>query len=205
LRYPSHTLRKLKTAQTITIIGFGDSLTFGWCADKGYLDFLYEILSQHFADAYIDIINCGIPGDTAAGGLARLSSDVIKKNPDCVIIQFGLNDAFTGCSVEQFRQTMSHLIDKLLKETQADLLLTTSVWFDMPSAYNHAELFYHCMEEIAEDRALPIVRLHAQWKQAVDDGLDQNKLVQADGVHPTREGYRVMAEIIGEVFTRETL
>ena len=39
------------------------------------------------------IINAGIGGHNTENARARLQKDVLSKNPDVVIIQFGINDA----------------------------------------------------------------------------------------------------------------
>ncbi len=197
---PQRTIHKLRSNQAVTLVGFGDSLTYGWNADKGYLDFLHETLARQFPKAHLTILNRGVPGDTAAGGIERLGFDIVEAKPDCVVIQFGLNDVFSGYDVAMFRRNMLRLIEGLETTTEADLVLTTSVWFDMPSVYDHAFCFYQCIEDIAQERELPIVRLHARWKQHIDNGSIQRHLVQADGIHPTREGYYLMADIIAELF-----
>ena len=160
-----HTLHKFQAAQSVTIVALGDSLTYGWNANKGYLDFFKDTLKKRYPESPLTIINSGIPGDTADGGLARLDTDVIRHKPDCVLIQFGLNDAFTGYSVEQFYSNLWALLVKLSEKTDAELILTTSVWFEPLSVYTHALPFYKCIEAIAEDRSLPIVLLHERWKQ----------------------------------------
>src|SRR3990172_12452360 len=93
-------IKKLKAGETLTIVALGDSLTHGWLVRKGYLDFMSEMIKSRYPHRTVKIINRGVPGDTAEGGLARLEHDVIDLNPDLVFIQFGLNDAFSGISAE---------------------------------------------------------------------------------------------------------
>jgi lysophospholipase L1-like esterase len=48
-----------------------------------------------------------------------------------------------------------------------------------------------------------VARVHEHWKQQVKSGaVDFQELVQFDGVHPTVNGYRLMAEAVMEVFTQ---
>ena len=54
--------------------------------------------------------------------------------------------------------------------------------------------------ESGEKEGLPVARVHEYWKEQVSSGLNNNMLVQADNVHPTVEGYRVMAEAVMHVF-----
>lgn len=90
---PIKTILKLKSGAETTIVALGDSLTQGWMVRKGYMDFLEEMFRETFPESRLHLINCGIPGDTAEGGLYRLRN-VLDFNPDCVFVQFSLNDAF---------------------------------------------------------------------------------------------------------------
>lgn len=55
-----------------------------------------KILSMMFPFAQINIVNAGISGDTAQGGLQRLERDVLRFNPDLVVVCYGLNDSNKG-------------------------------------------------------------------------------------------------------------
>ena len=79
-------------------------------------------------------------------------------------------------------------------------MLITSVY--MGSAYENemADGFYTRLEELAVVNSLPIARVHEYWRSKIEQGTEFKKLVQFDMVHPTVEGYRLMAEAILEVF-----
>ena len=65
---PEKTIAKLKSGEDVKIVAIGDSLTYGWQVSKGYLDFLKEMLRKRYPKAAFQIVNKGIPGDTASGG-----------------------------------------------------------------------------------------------------------------------------------------
>ncbi len=194
------TKRKLASGEALTIVALGDSLTQGWMVRKGYLDFLEEMLAGRFPGSRARLVNRGIPGDTAEGGLYRLSDDVISYGPDCVFIQFALNDAFSGYPVERYRNNIQAMIDRIESQTDADILLVTSVALGNDAENAVAERFYGRLEELARENELPIARVHEYWRKKISAGADFRKLVQFDMVHPTVEGYRLMAEAIMEAF-----
>jgi acyl-CoA thioesterase-1 len=191
---------KLQKGEKFSLVALGDSLTYGWLVRKGYLDFINEMIKVRYPKSRVAITNRGIPGDTAEGGLARLQHDVIDLNPDLVVIQFGLNDALSGISPETFEHTVTTIVKKLKAGTKSEILLLTSV----PIMNGHenfvAEQFYHSILNAAEKEHVPVVQVHGYWKKRISEGLDSKKLVQADQVHPTLEGYRLIAEAIMEVF-----
>jgi len=123
---PFRTIAKLKSGAETTVVALGDSLTQGWMVRRGFLDFLAEMLRKAYPESRFRIVNRGIPGDTAEGGLHRLRADVLDHNPDCVLIQFALNDAFCGYGVEQFGQYVQWMVDQIREDGDAEIVLVTS-------------------------------------------------------------------------------
>ena len=95
------------------------------------------------------------------------------------------------------------MIAGIRKNTKAEVVLVTAVWLDDPGSYDFVEKsFYGKLEELAEKFGLPVARVHDHWRRQVLSGaVDFQELVQFDGVHPTVEGYRLMAEAVMEVFS----
>ena len=58
-----------------------------------YADQIRDALPDYLTNDTINVYNEGIGGNRTDEGLARLSTDVQSKNPDLVIIQFGINDS----------------------------------------------------------------------------------------------------------------
>jgi acyl-CoA thioesterase I len=198
---PEKTIAKLKSGEDVKIVAIGDSLTYGWQVSKGYLDFLKEMLKKHYPGTYFQIVNKGIPGDTASGGLDRIDTDVYFYNPDCVLVEFALNDAFCGFSSELFGRNIHEMIAGIRKNTQAEVVLVTAVWLDDPKSYEFVEEFYGKLEEMAQKFGLPVARVHEHWRRQVKGGsVDFQDLVQFDGVHPTVAGYKLMADAVMDVF-----
>ena len=167
--------------------------------DKGYLDYLKELFVVKYPRSLLKIINRGIPGDTAEGGLARLRRHVLASEPDLVFVQFGLNDAFSGCSVESFARNIIGIISGIQKASSAEILLMTSGALE-DREYEIAGPFYERLAEVARQQSIPIALVHRYWEQKIAGGVSFDTLVQADRVHPTTEGYRLMAEAVVEKF-----
>jgi acyl-CoA thioesterase-1 len=199
---PEKTIAKLKSGEEVKIVAIGDSLTYGWLVSKGYLDFLREMIKKRYPKASFQIVNKGIPGDTADGGLDRIDSDVYFYNPDCVLVEFALNDAFCGFSSELFGRNIQEMIAGIRNNTGAEVVLVTAAYLDDPTSYDYVEKsFYGKLEEMGEKFSLPVARVHEHWRQQIQAGaVGFEDLVQFDGVHPTVEGYRFMAEAVMEVF-----
>ncbi len=198
---PTTTLEKLSKGENVTIVALGDSLTYGWMVDKGYIDYFYDFLQNCYPTATIKIVNKGIPGDTADGGLHRVSYDVIHYKPDCVLIQFALNDYACGYSPSVFGNYIRAIINSIKDKLTCDIVLVTSVWFgDFPEA-RRAYTLYDTLIAIANEYRLPIAKTHEYWENAVKNGTPLQELVQFDGVHPTEEGYYIMSLALQDLFS----
>ncbi|WP_442601891.1 SGNH/GDSL hydrolase family protein [Paenibacillus sp. KN14-4R] len=83
------------------ILGFGDSITSGV-----YLPvedtYLYKLGQRFGCGTY----NAGVPGNNTTQGLARIQTDVIVREPDLTIIEFGMNDHYATA-------LNTHLVDKI--------------------------------------------------------------------------------------------
>ncbi|HOW82604.1 MAG TPA: GDSL-type esterase/lipase family protein [Spirochaetota bacterium] len=197
---PSGILQKIQSKEKITIVGLGDSLTQGWMARKGYLDFLKELLHGKYPAKRFTVINSGIPGDTAEGGLHRLSRDALDYNPDVILVQFALNDAFIGVPVDIFRNQIAGIVATIKNDSDAEAALLTSVYIREPAEYRMAKVFYDALEKVSAKENIPFARVHEYWEKAVGAGADHGRMVQYDGVHPTVDGYRLMAEAVFGLF-----
>jgi acyl-CoA thioesterase-1 len=197
---PTRTIHNLSTGTPVTIVALGDSLTQGWMVSKGYVDFLKEMLHAKFPQSRFLLVNSGIPGDTADSGLYRMKWDVLHHNPDCVFIQYAINDAFSGFTEQQFKRSIKGIIDTVRENGDAEIVLITSVYIGDNDDNRLVEGYYHQLEILGKDYRIPVVLTHEYWKKKIREGILFGTLVQFDGVHPTEEGYRLMAEAVMGIF-----
>ena len=200
---PLKTQSKLVRGETVVITGFGDSLTNGWLVHTGYLDHLARMLAERYPRASVVIHNRGVPGDTARDAYSRLSRDVISDEPDCVLVQFALNDMFSGYTPEEFGTHIERIINRLSRETDADVVIVSSVPLAPLQDEDAATPYYDRLVRIASTRRLAFAAVHSFWKEYCRRGNDCRSLVMIDGVHPTVKGYRIMAEAVMQVLTVE--
>lgn len=197
---PERTIDKLRQGEKVVIAALGDSLTQGWMVRRGYIDFLREMLRERYPQAPLTIIRKGIPGDTADNGLYRLRYDILEYNPDCVFIQYAINDAFLGYTSRQFRNTIREIIEEVQADGDADIVLVTSSYIGDNADAGIIGEFYDQLTALGEEFRLPVAKVHEYWRERIEEGVDYGTLVQYDLVHPTEAGYRLMAEAILTLF-----
>lgn len=192
---PLKTIEKISSGKPVLITAFGDSLTYGWMVRKGYLDYLTEMLKDEYPGSSVQFLNRGIPGDTAKDGLRRIG-EVTKKKADLVMVEFGLNDIYTGFTPDQFQDNLERIVKEIKASMDAEIALLTSVYINMPREYAAVLKFYERINIVGEKNSIAVVNVHSYWERSIKKGVDIHALLQGDGVHPTEEGYRLFAEAV---------
>lgn len=110
--------RKLPDHRKIVMLG--DS----WFAQTG----IFERLTQNYP--YLDIVNKGVGGNTAANLYSRFDTDVTPENPDAVMIICGTNDFFGSVSSRLFNWQLQRLVAKCASIGASVYLMNSSVGDD---------------------------------------------------------------------------
>lgn len=167
------------------IVAFGDSLTagLGVAPDQTYPAQLQKRLDA-LGQPYL-VLNAGVSGDTSAGGLRRLSW-VLAGNPRVVILELGGNDGLRGLGLVDTRSHLDTII-RQLKQAGVQVILAG---MKLPPNYGeeYTSKFEAMYIELAQVHSLPLIPF-------LLEGVGGEKsLNQADGIHPTAEGYRMVVE-----------
>ncbi len=190
-------VERMMRSEELLIIGLGDSLTYGWEVERGFFDRFVDMLETRYPKAHLERLNAGIPGDTADGGLARLNR-LLDFNPDLVIVQFALNDAFSGIDPRDFEGSMQSIAARVL-ELPAAVMLVTSCALEREHDAAIVRPFYDAIIRVGSRLSVPVGQLDRFWSTSA---LSRSGalLHNADGVHPNDQGYALMAEGLLELF-----
>lgn len=103
-----------KPADTIRIIGLGDSSFFGHGVDfqSTWTMELQRQLSHRVDRKRVEVLNGAVPGWTTYQGLYFLKNTGLKFKPDFVIVAFN-NDPGLDITEEKYRNTNPHIIKKI--------------------------------------------------------------------------------------------
>jgi acyl-CoA thioesterase I len=175
----------LAQAPDRVIVAFGDSLTsgLGVPVDQTYPALLGERLRRE-GFAY-KVVNAGVSGDTTAGGLRRVDW-ALRLKPEIVILELGVNDALRGQNLASVRANL----DQLVARFQAAGARVLVAGMRLPPNYGtpYADDFYRLFSEVARARNAPYLPFFLEGVGAIP------RLNQADGIHPTAEGYALVVE-----------
>jgi acyl-CoA thioesterase-1 len=165
----------------------GDSLTagLGLLTDQSYPSDLGRLFA---ADGYsnVEIINAGVSGDTTAGGLRRL--DDATADARILVVALGGNDALRGLSPTQTHDNL----DKMIKGAQAKGVQVVLVGMLAPPNLgpDYRDAFSKTFVELARDNKKSVT-----YVPFLLEGVAGNPaLNQQDGIHPTAEGAKIIAD-----------
>ena len=175
-----------------TILFLGDSLTAGRGVEQSQA---FPALIQakiREKNLPFDVVNAGLSGDTSAGGLSRL--DWILQRPiDILVLELGANDGLRGLPIAAMKRNLQSIIDRVkAKNPQVKIVIAG---MQIPPNYgtNYAADFRAAFPELAEKNRAALIPF---LLDGVGGHLDLN---QADQIHPTPAGHKIVAENIWRV------
>ena len=131
------------------------------------------------------VVNAGVSGETTAGGLRRVAW-VLNGKPSIVILELGGNDGLRGLSLPETKANLERIIQQLQQASVTVLL----AGMKLPPNYgkDYTEGFEALYRSLAKQYHLTLIPFF------LDGVAGSPSLNQADGIHPTGEGYRLIVE-----------
>jgi len=171
------------------IVAFGDSLTagLGVAAEDAYPSQLQRRLDR---DGFrYRVINAGVSGDTTAGGVRRMAW-VLKSRPQIVILELGGNDGLRGLSLMETKANLERIIQQCRSASVTVVLAGMKLPPNYGAEYtNGFESMYPALAKKYHVVLIPFF---------LDGVAGSTSLNQADGIHPTAEGYRIIVDKVLE-------
>jgi acyl-CoA thioesterase-1 len=165
--------------QLLRIVVLGDSLIagHGLPADATFPAKLEKALKAK--GLAVEVINAGVSGDTASGGLARLDWSV-PNGTDAVILELGANDMLRGVDPKITRKALAEIVRRLSERRIAVLIAGMRAAPNLGTDY--VRDFEAIYPELAAEHDLLLYPFFLEGVATV------SKLNQRDGIHPTAAG-----------------
>ncbi|MFA6266380.1 MAG: arylesterase [Pseudolabrys sp.] len=168
---------------SVKIVVLGDSLSagYGLAVEDAFPTKLQAALKAKGYDT--EMINAGVSGDTATGGLDRFSWSV-PDDTDAVVLELGANDALRGVSPDVTKSALDQILSKL-DARKIPVLLA-----GMKSPPNMGPDYVAKFDAMFSDLA----KAHGNifYPFFLEGVAANDKLNQRDGMHPNPAGVDII-------------
>lgn len=174
-------------AKTKTIIFFGNSITAGYGLNPSQA---FPALIQKKIDSLglpYKVINAGVSGETSSAGNSRV--DWILKQPvDIFILELGGNDGLRGLPISETRKSLQSIIDKVKAKYPDATIVLAGMQLPPSMGEKYTSEFRDIFPDLATKNRIPLI-------QFILEGVGgERHLNLEDGIHPSAEGHRIIAE-----------
>lgn len=176
-----------------TILFFGDSLTAGYGLDD--VNDAFPAIIQATLDSLqlnYTVINSGLSGETTAGGKNRLNW-VLNQKVDVFVLELGANDGLRGIPLSETRKNLQEMIDLVQKKNPETVIVLVGMQIPPNMGQVYTNEFRTIFPELAEKNELPLIPFLLKDVGGIPE------LNQEDGIHPTVEGQKIVANNVWEV------
>lgn len=181
-----------KKQVTRSILFFGNSLTAGYGLDTKEA---FPALIQNKIDSLkldYKVINAGLSGETTAAGKNRIDW-VLKQNVDVFVLELGANDGLRGIPLSETRNNLQEIIDFVRNKNPETEIILAGMQIPPNMGPDYTSEFRNIFPELAEKNDVHLIPF------LLEDVAGNPELNQQDGIHPTVEGQKILADNVWEV------
>lgn len=180
------------TADSKVIIFFGDSLTAGYQLDpeEAFPALIQEILDS--LNLEYKVINAGLSGETTTSGRNRINW-VLNQKADVFVLELGANDGLRGIPLKETRENLQAMINTVKSKNSKTRILLAGMQIPPNLGQEYTAEFRQMFSDLAAENELYIIPFLLEGVAGIPD------LNLEDGIHPTPEGHRIVADNVWQV------
>ncbi|GAA4437767.1 arylesterase [Ravibacter arvi] len=175
-----------------TIVFFGNSLTAGYGLK---ITEAYPALIQARIDSLdlpYQVVNAGVSGETTASGNSRIDW-ILEKKLDVFFLELGGNDGLRGIPVAETEKNLQSIVDKVKARYPDAKIVLAGMQVPPNMGESYTKAFADIYPELAGRNKLYLVPF------LLEKVGGERALNLADGIHPTAEGHRIVADNVWSV------
>ena len=194
------------------VVFFGDSITQAGVQPGGYIRLMDSLVALDKKSADYELIGAGIGGDKTYDLYLRMEEDVLKKQPDIVVIYVGVNDVWhksssgTGTDYNKFGRFYEAVVAKLQAAGIKVIISTPAVIGERTDHSNPQDgdlnFYSQWIRSFAAKKSIPLVDLRSLFIQYNLVNNPENKesgILTRDRVHLTPAGNNLVAKEMWKV------
>lgn len=199
------------------IVALGDSVTAGHFEaimdeqgmyfvqnlQQAYIEQFKQMLQEACGISTLNIINSGIAGDNIKGMQMRLERDVLRYDPDLVIINGALNWNRKKGTTEDYKRCLQEVIEQIQEQSKAELILVTPNMAVSTEKDAGLQARVDVIRTLAHEQKLILADVYAIWEDvcAQDPSLHLEDLLANRENHPTPYGHYIYAKVLMQLFS----
>ena len=174
------------------LLFFGNSLTAGFGVEPE--EAFPGLIGQKIDSLHLpyEVVNAGLSGETTAGGRSRVGW-ILRQPVDVFVLELGGNDGLRGLPLADTRRNLQGIIDTVRRRSPGAQIVLAGMQIPPNLGPAYATEFKALYQEIAAKNHLALIPFLLQGV-----GGDR-RLNQADGIHPTPAGHRIVARTVWAV------
>lgn len=172
-----------------SILFFGDSITAGYGIEQ---DQAFPALIQQKIDSLgwnFSVRNGGLSGETSAGGVRRIDW-MLQKEVDVFVLELGGNDGLRGIDMKSTEQNLQEIIDKVQKKYPDAAIILAGMQVPPNLGNEYTRQFKNIYPRLSQSNGIPLI------PALMENVGGKSNLMQADGLHPTVRGHKLIADTI---------
>ncbi|MEX2284587.1 MAG: arylesterase [Gemmatimonadota bacterium] len=171
------------------IVFIGTSLTAGYGIGA---DLAFPAMVQQKIDSAglpYRVVNAGISGETSAGGLRRV--DWLLQQPvDVLVLELGANDGLRGLDTDSMKSNLDQVILHTLEKNPEAKIVIAGMEAPRNLGPRYTTRFAAVFHDLARKHDAVLIPF------LLDGVAGQPDLNQADAIHPTEQGQRIIANTV---------
>ena len=171
------------------ILFFGNSLTaaYGLDVEQGFPNRIQLKIDSLQLD--YTVINSGLSGETTSGGLNRLDW-VLNQKVDVFVLELGANDGLRGIPLTETRKNLQGIIDMVRTKNPETKIVLAGMQIPPNLGTNYTTEFKNIYPELASKNNVALIPFLLEGVAGIPE------LNLEDGIHPTVEGQKIVAETV---------
>jgi len=182
----------VRAAERKTLLVLGDSLSAGYGIDP---EQAYPALLQKKIDAAglnFTVVNAGVSGDTTADGLQRVDW-LLKRKVDVLLLELGGNDGLRGLPVATAKANLQSVIDRVRHKYPQVKVIIAGMKMPPNMGADYVNAFNDIFPALAASNRVALIPF------LLDRVAGKTSLSLPDGIHPTPEGHKIVAENVWKI------
>ena len=174
------------------VLFFGDSLTagFGVSSDEAFPALIQKKIQS--AGWNMEVVNAGLSGETTAAGVRRIDW-VLNRKIDVLVLALGGNDGLRGIPLEATRRNLQEIIERTRGRCPQVKIVVAGMQIPPTLGPEYTTGFQAIFPAIARKNGAVLIPFLLEGVGGM------RELNQVDGIHPSPEGHRIIAQNVWKV------